>query len=130
MKGWETGAKKMVKGSITLDEYLAVKKKLDDKIEKLDFDLHLMKIGLSDRDLTLVTLCDMVLGEDAEDRSDDALIRAVGELVRSQIPSELKGASRKAIIEPVCKYCAGLGRLQNATIYYDCPYCDADGRIY
>lgn len=27
--------------------------------------------------LTLATLCDMVLGEDAADRSDEALIRAV-----------------------------------------------------
>ena len=32
--------------------------------------------------LTLATLCDMVLGEEAEDRSDDTLVRAVGELLR------------------------------------------------
>lgn len=31
--------------------------------------------------LALATLCDMVLGEDAEDRSNDALIRAVRELL-------------------------------------------------
>lgn len=31
--------------------------------------------------LTLATLCDMVLGEDAMDRSDEALIRAVRELL-------------------------------------------------
>ena len=34
--------------------------------------------------LTLATLCDMVLGEYAEDRSDDALIRAVGTLIRER----------------------------------------------
>ena len=32
--------------------------------------------------LTLASLCDLVLGEDAHDRSDDALVRAVGELKR------------------------------------------------
>lgn len=31
--------------------------------------------------LTLATLCDMVLGEDAMDRSDETLIRAVRELL-------------------------------------------------
>ena len=34
--------------------------------------------------MTLATLCDMVLGEDAADRSDDALVRAVGELERER----------------------------------------------
>ncbi len=34
--------------------------------------------------LTLATLADMVLGEDAPDHSDDALIRAVGMLVRER----------------------------------------------
>ncbi|MEO7099048.1 MAG: hypothetical protein ABI162_06780, partial [Luteolibacter sp.] len=33
--------------------------------------------------LTLVTLCDLILGEDAEDRSDAALVRAVSKLVRA-----------------------------------------------
>lgn len=33
--------------------------------------------------LTLATLCDLVLGEDAQDRSDDALVRAVSKLVRA-----------------------------------------------
>ena len=37
---------------------------------------------LDEARLTLATLCDMVLGEDAENRSDDALIRAVGDLIR------------------------------------------------
>lgn len=34
--------------------------------------------------VTLATLCDMVLGADAADRSDDALVRAVGELQRER----------------------------------------------
>lgn len=34
--------------------------------------------------LTLATLADMVLGEDATDRSDDALVRAVGMLMRER----------------------------------------------
>lgn len=33
------------------------------------------------RGLLLVTLCDMVLGEDADDRSDDALMRGVRRLL-------------------------------------------------
>jgi len=33
---------------------------------------------------TLATLCDMVLGEDAEDRSDDALVEAVERLLQVQ----------------------------------------------
>ena len=33
------------------------------------------------RGLTLATLCDMLLGEGAEDRSDDALIRRARELL-------------------------------------------------
>lgn len=35
----------------------------------------------AERGLTLATLCDMVLGENAPDRSDDALIRAVRRLL-------------------------------------------------
>ena len=35
----------------------------------------------AEQGLHLATLCDMVLGEDAPDRSDDALIRAVRELL-------------------------------------------------
>ena len=37
--------------------------------------------GLQAAKLTLATLCDMVLGEAEKDRSDDALIRAVRELL-------------------------------------------------
>ena len=33
--------------------------------------------------LTLATLCDMVLGEDAVDRSDTALIKAIGTMIRN-----------------------------------------------
>lgn len=33
-------------------------------------------------ELTLATLCDMLLGEDALDRSDDTLIRVAGLLLR------------------------------------------------
>ena len=36
----------------------------------------------TDDGLTLATLCDMVLGEDATDRSNDALVKAVGRLLR------------------------------------------------
>ena len=36
------------------------------------------------RGLVLATLCDMVLGEDAKDRSDDALIRGVRRLLNGQ----------------------------------------------
>jgi hypothetical protein len=36
-----------------------------------------------DDGLTLATLCDMVLGEDAEDRSNYTLIRAIGKLARA-----------------------------------------------
>jgi len=36
----------------------------------------------NDDSLTLATLCDMVLGEDAKDRSNDALVRGVGRLLR------------------------------------------------
>lgn len=36
-----------------------------------------------DDGLTLATLCDMVLGEDSQDRSNYTLIRAIGKLVRA-----------------------------------------------
>jgi predicted XRE-type DNA-binding protein len=38
----------------------------------------------ADHGLTLATLCDLVLGEDADDRSDTALIRGVSRLVRGR----------------------------------------------
>ena len=40
--------------------------------------------GGGDDVLTLATICDMVLGEDAEDRSNAALVQAVGRLVRGE----------------------------------------------
>ena len=39
---------------------------------------------LTAAELILATLCDMVLGEDAKDRSNDALVRAVGEMKRER----------------------------------------------
>lgn len=36
------------------------------------------------RGMALATLCDMVIGENAEDRSDVALIRAVGKIQRGE----------------------------------------------
>lgn len=44
------------------------------------------------RGLALATLCDIVLGEDAEDRSDDALIRRVRELVELDKAVRRRGA--------------------------------------
>jgi len=44
--------------------------------------------------LTLATLCDLVLGEDAQDRSDKALVRAVAKLVRAS--SQTDGTERHA----------------------------------
>ncbi len=49
-------------------------------IAALQAENEQLRVKLADAGLTLITLCDMVLGEDAEDRSDDALIRAVGRL--------------------------------------------------
>lgn len=54
-----------------------------------DADMCLRDYGrvvdeLGEADLALATLCDMVLGEDAEDRSNDALIRAVGMMLRRE----------------------------------------------
>jgi hypothetical protein len=40
---------------------------------------------LADARLSLATLCDMVLGLDASDRSDKALIRAVGKMMRQEL---------------------------------------------
>lgn len=54
--------------------------------------------------MTLATLCDMVLGEDATDRSDDALVRAVGTLKR-----ERDAANKRAE-----EFCADARKLANA----------------
>ena len=47
-------------------------------------DAEMRKKELNDAKLTLATLCDMVLGEDANDRDDDALVRAVGVMKRER----------------------------------------------
>ena len=44
-------------------------------------ELMTLKNENAHRGLTLATLCDMLLGEGAEDRSDDALIRRARELL-------------------------------------------------
>jgi len=49
-------------------------------IAALETENEQLRAKLADIGLTLATLCDMVLGEDAEDRGDEALIRAVGRL--------------------------------------------------
>ena len=51
-------------------------------VEKWINEVQLTRREMNEAKLTLATLCDMVLGEDAKDRSDDALIRAIGNLIR------------------------------------------------
>ena len=51
-------------------------------VEKWINEVQLTRRELDEAQLTLATLCDMVLGENAADRSDDALIRAIGNLIR------------------------------------------------
>ena len=53
---------------------------------------------LNDAKLTLATLCDMVLGEDANDRDDDALVRAVGVMKRERDAAQ---QSRARLVELV-----------------------------
>lgn len=45
-----------------------------------------------DDSLTIATLLDMVLGEDAENRSNDALIRTVGSLIKDESSFRVKNA--------------------------------------
>lgn len=45
-----------------------------------------------DDSLTIATLLDMVLGEDAENRSNDALIRTVGSLIKDESSFRVKKA--------------------------------------
>jgi len=54
------------------------------------YDLDELVLKVRAQGLTLATLCDLVLGEDATNRSDEALIRAVGELKRQH--QEMKTA--------------------------------------
>lgn len=60
--------------------------------------------------MTLATLCDMVLGEDAPDRSDDALVRAVGMLKRERdvLATELERDALAAEREQLLDHIASL----------------------
>jgi len=63
------------------------------------------------RGLTLVTLCDMALGEDAVDRNDDALVRAVGQLQRdarqmAKLISTSEWSRRNARDDETLRLCA------------------------
>lgn len=51
------------------------------KATRLENELVLERGVSAERGVTLATLCDMVLGEDAADRSDEALIRALAEMI-------------------------------------------------
>lgn len=53
----------------------------DEAIKKLERKLVVAEARAAQQGLTLATLCDMVLGEEAEDRSDDALVKGVGLLL-------------------------------------------------
>jgi hypothetical protein len=48
---------------------------------QLEHKLNAAQASVAQRDLTLATLCDMVLGEDAKDRSDDALMAGVRRMI-------------------------------------------------
>lgn len=49
--------------------------------------------------MTLATLCDMVLGEDATDRSDAALVRAVGRLKRERDAAQARSGAKSIALE-------------------------------
>lgn len=54
-------------------------------------------------ELTIATICDMILGEDALDRSDEHLIRAVDALLRvvnaARADAEPTSRVRRALVE-------------------------------
>lgn len=52
---------------------------------ELEQELAAARAQAADAGLTLATLCDLILGENADDRSDDALVRAVGLLLRDLV---------------------------------------------
>ena len=63
----------------------------------------------AERGLTLATLCDMVLGEDAEDRSDDALIRAVGTMMSTQpCGHPVQAISQNKSGTQYCRWCVDM----------------------
>lgn len=66
--------------------------------------------------LTLVTLCDLILGEDAEDRSDAALVRAVSKLVRAPSVNTQRNTAKlndSGPAEEVARLRAALTRLRD-----------------
>ena len=78
------------------------------------------------RGLTLATLCDMVLGEGTADRSDDALIRAVGELIRSKAPKTINFGF--TIECPNCSALVECNHLEHEVLFTgtefgECPKC-------
>jgi hypothetical protein len=62
--------------------------------------------------MTLATLCDLVLGEDAKDRSDDALVRAVSKLVR--VSSQADSRLDTGPLEEAADYIAELAKEMEA----------------
>ena len=53
--------------------------------------------------LTLATLCDLVLGEDAQDRSDDALVMAASKLAAERDSARLHIASLQSCLNSAAK---------------------------
>ena len=69
---------------------------------------------------TLATLCDMVLGEDAEDRSDDALIRAVGAMMRTQpCGHPVQAISQNKSGTQYCRWCVDMDN-RYLDVWQDC----------
>jgi len=46
------------------------------------YDLDALNAKLREKDLTLATLCDLVLDDRDTDRSDDHLVRVIGQIMR------------------------------------------------
>jgi hypothetical protein len=83
-----------------------------------------VKESLTVRELTLATLCDMVLGEDAADRSDDALIRAVGDLVRNSgqdVPQRCQCGTGTGWTEIKCCNLCGMVHKDEALPWFSGP---------
>jgi hypothetical protein len=54
------------------------------EVQKWINEVQLTRQELAKANLVLATIADLVLGEDAQDRSDDALVKEVGRLVREK----------------------------------------------